>query len=58
MELDYMVGTLKFDSVHRRFGSSSDARKDDWQDVIVIGGVYLRVFHEKDPIGGGRGHRR
>lgn len=49
MELDYMVYLLKHDSVHSRFkGCISKTKKGD-QEFLIVNGLKVRVFHEKDP---------
>jgi len=49
MDLDYMVYQLKFDSVHGRFKGLIDHKKEDGKDYLIVDGVKIRIFHEKDP---------
>jgi len=49
MDLDYMVYQLKYDSVHGRFPGTVAAKKDGDQDVLVVNGVDIKVYREKDP---------
>jgi len=49
MDLDYMEYLLKYDSVHGRFPGSIVKKKDGDQDILVVNGAEVKVFHEKDP---------
>merc|ERR1712179_436728 len=49
MDLDYMVYQLKYDSVHKQFAGTISAKKDGDKEFLVVNGVDVCVFHEKDP---------
>jgi glyceraldehyde 3-phosphate dehydrogenase len=49
MDLDYMVYFLRYDSVHGRFPGDVQAKKEGDKDFLVVNGVSIEVFHEKDP---------
>jgi glyceraldehyde 3-phosphate dehydrogenase len=49
MDLEYMVYQLKYDSVHGRFPAEVACKKEGDKEFLVIGGVDIQVFHEKDP---------
>jgi len=49
MDLDYMLYLLKYDSVHMRFSGTVATKKDGDKEFLVVNGVDVRVFHEKDP---------
>jgi glyceraldehyde 3-phosphate dehydrogenase len=49
MDLTYMVYQLKYDSVHGRFPGTIASKTDGGQDVLIIDGKEIKVFHEKDP---------
>jgi glyceraldehyde 3-phosphate dehydrogenase len=49
MDLDYMVYLLRYDSVHGRFPGDVQAKKEGDKDFLVVNGVSIEVFHEKDP---------
>jgi len=49
MDLDYMQYLLKYDSVHRRFNGTIECKKDGAEEYLVVNGLPVRVFHEKDP---------
>jgi len=49
MDLDYMVYQLKYDSVHGRFKGIVTSKKEGGKDFLVVDGMDVRVFHEKDP---------
>jgi glyceraldehyde 3-phosphate dehydrogenase len=49
MDLTYMVYQLKYDSVHGRFPGTIASKTDGGQDVLIINGKEIKVFHEKDP---------
>eukprot|EP00438_Fugacium_kawagutii_P010413 Skav220413 [mRNA] locus=scaffold639:482497:489123:- [translate_table: standard] len=45
MDLDYMQYLLKYDSVHKRFKGTEATG----EEFLVVNGMKVRVFHEKDP---------
>jgi len=49
MDLNYMLYQLKYDSVHGRFKGEVSAKQDGGKDFLVVNGVDIAVFHEKDP---------
>merc|ERR1712166_1607688 len=49
MELDYMQYLLKYDSVHKRFKGTVEIKKENGAEYLVVNGLPVRVFHEKDP---------
>jgi glyceraldehyde 3-phosphate dehydrogenase len=49
MDLDYMVYQLKYDSVHKQFPGTIAAKKDGDKEFLVVNGVDIQIFHEKDP---------
>merc|ERR1719440_2387394 len=50
MDLDYMEYLLKYDSVHRGFhGTVTTKGKGTPTEFLVVNGLPVRVFHEKDP---------
>jgi glyceraldehyde 3-phosphate dehydrogenase len=49
MDLDYMVYQLKYDSVHGQFPGTMAAKKDGDKEFLVVNGVDIQIFHEKDP---------
>jgi len=49
MDVDYMVYMLKYDSVHKRFPDTVASKKVDGKEFLVVGGVDVMIFHEKDP---------
>jgi len=49
MPLDYMVYQLKYDSVHKQFSGTVDMKTADGKEYLVVNGVDIQVFHEKDP---------
>jgi glyceraldehyde 3-phosphate dehydrogenase len=49
MDLEYMVYQLKYDSVHGRFPGTIAAKTDGDKQFLVVSGVDVQVFHEKDP---------
>jgi glyceraldehyde 3-phosphate dehydrogenase len=49
MDLEYMVYQLKYDSVHKTFQGTIAAKKVDGKEYLVVNGVDIQVFHEKDP---------
>eukprot|EP00434_Breviolum_minutum_P012438 symbB.v1.2.010957.t1/scaffold727.1/size198231/2 len=49
MDLDYMQYLLKYDSVHKRFKGTVTTKKEGTEEYLVVNGMKVRVFHEKDP---------
>jgi glyceraldehyde 3-phosphate dehydrogenase len=49
MDLEYMVYLLKYDSVHRRFAGTVEAKKDGDKEYLVVNGVDIRVYHAREP---------
>merc|ERR1712174_40860 len=49
MDLKYMVYQLKYDSVHGRFGGTVDCKEEGGKSFLVVNGVDIVVFREKDP---------
>jgi len=49
MDLEYMRYLLKYDSVHRSFKGTITTKKEDGKEFLVVNGLPIRVFHEKDP---------
>jgi len=49
MDLDYMKYLLKYDSVHKRFNGSISTKKENGEEYLVVNGLPVRIFHEKDP---------
>merc|ERR1712206_31450 len=49
MDLEYMVYQLKYDSVHKQFQGTIAAKKDGDKEFLVVNGVDICVFHQKDP---------
>jgi glyceraldehyde 3-phosphate dehydrogenase len=50
MDLEYMVYQLKYDSVHKKFDGTIETKKNaDGSEYLVVRGVEVRVYHEKDP---------
>merc|ERR1719291_1237947 len=49
MDLKYMVYQLKYDSVHMRFAGTVAAETKGTDEFLVIDGVSISIFHEKDP---------
>lgn len=49
MDLDYMQYMLKYDSVHGRFRGSVEIKKEGGKEFLVVNGMDVNVFHEKDP---------
>merc|ERR1712176_364285 len=43
------VYLLKYDSVHSRFRGIIDKKTEDGKDYLLVNGMAVRVFHEKDP---------
>merc|ERR1719387_2198120 len=53
-----MVYQLKYDSVHGRFKGLIESKTENGKDYLLVNGLAVRVFHEKDPtaIGWGEVH--
>jgi len=49
MDLKYMEYLLKYDSVHGSFGGSIESKKEGDKEFLVVNGMSVRIFHEKDP---------
>jgi glyceraldehyde 3-phosphate dehydrogenase len=49
MDLEYMKYQLKYDSVHRSFDGTITTKKDGDKEFLIVNGLPVRVFHEKDP---------
>jgi glyceraldehyde 3-phosphate dehydrogenase len=49
MPLDYMVYQLKYDSVHKAFAGTIAMKEEGGKEFLVVNGVDIAVFHEKDP---------
>jgi len=49
MDLKYMVYQLKYDSVHKAFPGTIEAKEADGKEFLVVNGTEIQVFHEKDP---------
>merc|ERR1712039_236428 len=49
MEMGYMVYQLKYDSVHKQFAGTISAKEADGKEFLVVNGVEIQIFHEKDP---------
>jgi len=49
MDLKYMVYQLKYDSVHKQFAGTIKAKEADGKEFLVVNGVEVQIFHEKDP---------
>jgi len=49
MDIKYMVYQLKYDSVHKRFPGSIACKEAGGKEFLVVDGVDVEVFHEKDP---------
>jgi len=49
MDLKYMLYQLKYDSVHKRFPGTIATKEADGKEYLVVDGVEICVFHEKDP---------
>merc|ERR1711904_388994 len=48
-DLEYMVYQLKYDSCHKRFPGTIAMKKDGDKEFLVVDGVDIAIFHEKDP---------
>jgi enolase len=49
MDLDYMIYLLSYDSVHGKFKGTIAPKKEGGAEYLVVNGISVRVFHEKDP---------
>merc|ERR1719254_280761 len=49
MDIEYMKYLLKYDSVHRAFKGSITVKKEGSAEYLIVNGMPIRVFHEKDP---------
>merc|ERR1711972_538232 len=49
MDLDYIVYMLKYDSVHKRFPGEIATKEEGGKEFLVVNGVEIQIFHEKDP---------
>merc|ERR1719316_2427497 len=49
MDLDYMVYLLGYDSVHGKFKGTISTKKEGGAEYLVVNGISVRVYHEKDP---------
>merc|ERR1712079_590199 len=49
MDLKYMVYQLKYDSVHKRFPGEIAVKEEGGKEFLVVNGVEIAIFHEKDP---------
>jgi len=49
MDLKYMVYQLKYDSVHKMFNGTVCCKECDGKEFLVVNGVDIAVYHEKDP---------
>mmetsp|Transcript_39632 Transcript_39632/g.73557 ORF Transcript_39632/g.73557 Transcript_39632/m.73557 type:complete len:343 (-) Transcript_39632:169-1197(-) len=49
MDLDYMQYLLSYDTVHNRFKGTVSTKKAGGAEFLVVNGMSVRVFHEKDP---------
>jgi enolase len=49
MDLDYMKYQLTYDSVHGKFKGTVSTKKEGGNEYLVVNGLPIRVFHEKDP---------
>merc|ERR1712039_148361 len=47
--MGYMVYQLKYDSVHKQFAGTISAKEADGKEFLVVNGVEIQIFHEKDP---------
>merc|ERR1712190_376504 len=45
----YMLYQLKYDSVHKMFPGTVAAKEADGKEFLVVDGVEIQIFHEKDP---------
>jgi enolase len=49
MDLEYMKYLLKYDSVHKSFGGTITTKKEGNAEYLIVNGLPVRIFHEKDP---------
>jgi len=49
MDLTYIVYQLQYDSVHKRFPGTIAMKQDGGKDFLIVNGMEIAVFHEKDP---------
>jgi len=49
MDVEYMQYLLKYDSVHKSFNGTVTVKKEGGAEFLVVNGLPIRVFHEKDP---------
>mmetsp|Transcript_62609 Transcript_62609/g.115364 ORF Transcript_62609/g.115364 Transcript_62609/m.115364 type:complete len:342 (+) Transcript_62609:91-1116(+) len=49
MDLDYMQYLLSYDTVHNKFKGTVTTKKDASGEYLVVNGMPVKVFHEKDP---------
>jgi len=49
MDLEYMKYLLKYDSVHKSFNGTVSTKKEGSAEYLIVNGLKVRVFHEKDP---------
>jgi enolase len=49
MDVDYMVYLLAYDSVHGKFKGTVSCKKEGSSEFLLVNGISIRVFHEKDP---------
>merc|ERR1711972_1238558 len=49
MDLKNMLYQLKYDSVHKRFAGPIAAKEEGGKEFLVVNGVEIQIFHEKDP---------
>jgi len=49
MDVEYMRYQLAYDSVHNAFPGKVEVKKEGSQEFLVVNGLPIRVYHEKDP---------
>jgi enolase len=49
MDLEYMVYLLGYDSVHGKFKGTITPKKEGNAEFLIVNGISVRVYHEKDP---------
>jgi len=49
MDLDYMQYLLSYDTVHNKFKGTVTTKKDASGEYLVVNGMPVKVFHDKDP---------
>eukprot|EP00419_Tripos_fusus_P009211 CAMPEP_0172661450 /NCGR_PEP_ID=MMETSP1074-20121228/4706_1 /TAXON_ID=2916 /ORGANISM="Ceratium fusus, Strain PA161109" /LENGTH=788 /DNA_ID=CAMNT_0013477219 /DNA_START=23 /DNA_END=2389 /DNA_ORIENTATION=+ len=49
MDLNYMCYLLKYDSVHKGFDGTIECKKEGDKEFLMVNGMPVRIFHEKDP---------